>query len=55
MVIKDNSLHYITNSIVVNRNVNDSIDVILFADKVLDFNYTTAYLYAIKISPLAEP
>lgn len=55
VIIKDDSTHYISNTFVVNRAVNDNIDFIISADQAVDFNYTTAFLCAVKISDRALP
>lgn len=54
ITLKDNSEHFITNTAIINNQENDSLDIIMYADKTPDYSYTRAYLYAIKISDLAN-
>lgn len=49
----DNS-YYFSNTIILNRQVNDYIDILISADKAVDWNYTVSFISAIKISELAS-
>lgn len=53
ITIKNNSSYYLTNSAIINAQINDTLDIIMFADKTPDYSYDRAFLYAIKIADIA--
>jgi hypothetical protein len=53
-VITDNSSHYFSNTVILNEEVNNTIDILISADKAKDWSYTVSFLSAVKISEEAS-